>query len=83
MRKTTGITGITAIAMVLFSLVSGSAYARQRGAAPEMLFSMSIQNDMRLPLSQTTVTTPNVDLQLYGDGRNIIVATGTNAPRTL
>jgi hypothetical protein len=40
---------------------------------------MTLQNEMRLPLSQSTVTTPNVDLQLYGDGKNIIVATGTAA----
>jgi hypothetical protein len=35
-------------------------------------------------LTQAAVTTPDVDLQLYGDGRNIIVATGSgpNLPRT-
>jgi hypothetical protein len=37
---------------------------------------MTLQNDMRAPLTQSAVTTPNVDLQLYGDGKNIIVATG-------
>jgi hypothetical protein len=54
-----------------------------RGAAPaplEMLFRLTLQNNMRLPLTQDSVTTPNVDLQLYGDGKNIIVATG-NGPQ--
>lgn len=59
-----------------------------RGAAPApaptQLFKMTLQNDARQPLTQASVTTPNVDLQLYGDGRNIIVATGSgpNLPRT-
>jgi len=50
---------------------------------PQRLFNMTLQNDTRLPLSQKTVTTPNVDLQLYGDGGNIIVAVGSgpNLPR--
>jgi hypothetical protein len=38
---------------------------------------MGLRNDARVPLSQQALTTPNVDLQLYGDGRNIIVATGS------
>lgn len=44
---------------------------------------MTLQNQNRVPLTQAAVTTPNVDLQLYGDGANIIVATGTgpNLPR--
>ena len=58
--------------------------AVQRPAALVRLISMSLQNNMRLPLTQDSITTPGVDLQLYGDGRNIIVATGTGAnfPRT-
>jgi len=44
--------------------------------APALLVSLALENDTRLPLTQTTVTTPNADLQLYGDGRNIVVATG-------
>jgi hypothetical protein len=44
---------------------------------PVQLFNLMLQNQQRLPLTQATVTTPNVDLQLYGDGKNIIVATGT------
>ena len=58
--------------------------AVQRPAAPVQLLKMTLQNSTRLPLSQDSITTPNVDLQLYGDGRNIIVATGSGAnfPRT-
>ncbi|MBI4474851.1 MAG: hypothetical protein HY646_19420 [Acidobacteria bacterium] len=40
---------------------------------------MTMQNDTRLSLTQNSITTPNVDLQLYGDGKNIIVAVGTGA----
>jgi len=89
----------TAIAAALFSLAASSAYKSpagvaaapaagrgvvQRAAAPVQLFKMTLQNNTRLPLSQDSITTPNVDLQLYGDGRNIIVATGSGAnfPRT-
>jgi hypothetical protein len=50
--------------------------AAPRPAAPVQLFSLTLQNQTRLPLTQTSVTTSNVDVQLYGDGRNIIVATG-------
>src|SRR6185295_53591 len=58
--------------------------AVQRAAAPVQLFKLTLQNSTRLPLSQDSITIPNVDLQLYGDGRNIIVATGSGAnfPRT-
>ena len=76
--------GITAIAMSLFLLTAGPAYAAQRGAgqppsAPQRLFSMTMQNEMRSSLTQSAVTTPNVDLQLYGEGGDIIVAIGTVA----
>jgi len=85
MRKSTG---IATLAIVVASLTAGWAAAQQQGAAtpaprpaapppaPAMLFGMTLENDTRLPLAQHTVTTPNVDLQLYGDGRNIVVATG-------
>jgi hypothetical protein len=59
-----------------------AAPAQARGAAPTpppapvKLFSTTFQNTTRLPLSQNTLTTPNADLQLYGDGQNIVVATG-------
>jgi hypothetical protein len=94
MRRRAGIATIAA----LFFLAAGSTSARQTGAqapaaglgavqappVPVLLFNMTLQNHTRLPLTQTSVMTPNVDLQLYGDGRNIIVATGSgpNLPRT-
>src|SRR4051812_45941059 len=49
----------------------------QRPAPPVQLFSMTLQNETRLPLTQSSVTTPNVEVQMYGDGKNIVVATGT------
>ena len=92
MRKTIG---VAVMAILALSLRAGWAYAQQAGAAPtsappaapappELLFRMTLENDTRLPLSQDTVTTPNVDLQLYGDGKDILVAVGQgpNAPRT-
>ena len=96
MRKTPC---MAAIAAALFSLTASSPYAGQAGtaaapaagrgavqspAAPIRLISLTLQNKMRLPLTQDSITTPDVDLQLYGDGRNIIVATGNGAnfPRT-
>ena len=33
---------------------------------PVPLFNMTLQNQTRLPLTQNTVMTPNVELQLYG-----------------
>jgi hypothetical protein len=58
---------------------TAAAPVQNRGAAPrnpELLFRMTLQNETRQPLSQSAVTTPNVDLQHYGDGKNIVVATG-------
>jgi hypothetical protein len=43
------------------------APAQGRGTAqpaPELMFRMTLQNQTRLPLTQDSVTTPNVDLQL-------------------
>ena len=78
--------GITAVAAVLLSLGNGPVDAGQAQppAAPVLLFRMTLQNQTRQALRQSSVTTPNVDLQLYGDGANIIVATGAgpNLPRT-
>ena len=54
--------------------------AAQRPAPPVQLFELALQNQARVPLSKTPVTTPNVDVQLYGDGKNIVVATG-NGPQ--
>src|SRR4029077_7939137 len=85
MSKSTGIATLAIVASLMASWASaqpqGAAAPAPRPAAvpppaPAMLFSMTLENDTRLPLAQNTVTTPNVDLQLYGDGRNIVVATG-------
>jgi hypothetical protein len=51
--------------------------AGQRPAAPVQLFTFTLQNQTRAALTQDSVTTPNAELQLYGDGKNIVVATGT------
>jgi hypothetical protein len=76
------------IAAALIGVDGRTAGARQAAAAaqpasPVLLFDMTLRNEARQALTQAAVTTPNVDLQLYGDGRNIIVATGTgpNLPR--
>lgn len=69
--------GITVIAAAFFSLSGGSGYSQQ--PALEMLFRMTLQNEIRSSLTPTSVTMPNVDLQVYGDGQNIVVATGTDA----
>src|SRR5262245_66306760 len=38
---------------------------------------------MRAPLTQSSITSPNLELQLYGDGKDIVVAVGKgpNFPR--
>jgi hypothetical protein len=87
--------GILKIALITLSLVGGHAYAQNAPAhagappadpppRPQLLFNMTLENETRLPLSQDTVTTPDVDLQLYGDGKDIIVAVGKGpyAPHT-
>ena len=72
MRKTQSVAAIAALL-----LFAGARWvSAQQPPAPALLFSMTLENDTRLPLAQSTVTTPNVDLQPYGDGRNIVVATG-------
>ena len=65
------------IAIVALTAVPLAAQApAQRPAAPVQLFNLTLQNQTRLPLAQPSLTTPNVDVQLYGDGKDIIVATG-------
>jgi hypothetical protein len=51
--------------------------AIQPPPVPVQLFSLTLQNQTRLPLTQNSIATPGVELQLYGDGKNIVVATGT------
>jgi len=78
---------IAIVAVLFLSLPATLTYAQRGGAqapaTPELLFSMTLKNEAPLPLSQNTITTPNVDLQLYGDGKNIIdaVGNGPNLPR--
>lgn len=97
MRKTIG---VAAMAVFALALAAGWADARQAGGAvrapaparavpamppvPELLFRMTLENETRLPLSQSALTTPNAELQLYGDGKDILVAVGKGpyAPRT-
>jgi hypothetical protein len=52
------------------------APAVQPPPPPELLFRMAMENDHRAALSQAAITTPNVDLHLYGDGKDIVVAVG-------
>jgi len=75
MKRNTRITALTA----LFFSLTVSSISAQAPAAPELLFKLTLQNDMRLPLGEDSITTPNVDLHLYGDGKNIIVAVGKGA----
>jgi hypothetical protein len=85
---------IAAIAALFLSLGPGGAAAQQQAAAappprpsqapaPTLLFSLALKNDARSPLTQNALSTPHVDVQLYGDGKNIVVATGqgANLPR--
>ncbi|MEO8257538.1 MAG: hypothetical protein ABI868_09370 [Acidobacteriota bacterium] len=81
--------GIAAIGVLLIAPGTRWMTAQQPAAAPgprpapppppALLFRMTLQNDTRLPLAQPSITTPDVDLQLYGDGKNIVVATGQGA----
>ena len=76
-------------ALALWSTVRPSTYAAQpaapqpaRGggaagpAAPTLQLAQTLRNDARQPQTPQTIATPDVDLQLYGDGKNIVVATG-------
>jgi hypothetical protein len=78
----------TLLALLSLSVVTATTYAQGRGGAqpapPQLLFNMTLQNETRQALSQNSITNPDTDLQLYGDGKNIIVAVGkgANLPRT-
>ena len=45
----------------------------------QLLFRMPLENTTRLPLSAGVVTDPNLELQTYGDGKNIVVSIGKAA----
>ena len=95
MVRKNGSLKIALIALIALLLAGGHAYGQNAPAhagappagpppRPQLLFSMTLENETRLPLSQDTVTTPDVDLQLYGDGKDIVVAVGKGpyAPHT-
>ena len=67
---------ITTNVVAVLLLAAGSINA-QAPPVPVQLFKLTLQNEARASLAQGTITTPNLQLQLYGDGKNIIVATGT------
>jgi hypothetical protein len=87
MMKTTG---VAVIAVLSLSTGAGWTYAQQAdGAAPApapragtppappaLLFRMTLENTARLPLTPEVITNPNLQLQYYGDGKNIVVAIG-------
>lgn len=79
---------LLASSLAAASVKAQDAAARAAGPArpapPQLLFNMTFENTARSPLSQSTVTTPNVDLHLYGDGGDIIIAVGKGpyAPHT-
>jgi hypothetical protein len=69
---------IATITLLSFSLQAGPI-TQGRGPAPripELVFQLALKNDSRQALAQSSVTTPNADLHTYGDGSNIVVATG-------
>lgn len=90
MAKTTA---FAAVGLLAISLAAASIDAQQaavpapaaaaRPVPPKLLFSMTFENTQRLPLSQSTVTTPNADLHLYG-AQDILIAVGRGpyAPHT-
>src|SRR5258708_4014790 len=51
----------------------------QPPAPPVLLFKLPLENTTRLPLSANVVTDPNLELQTYGDGKNIVVSIGKAA----
>jgi len=74
------------VTALLSSLGAGWTYAQPAAVppvAPQLLLSMKLTNEARSALTQAALATPNVDLQLLGDGKNIVVATGSgpNLPR--
>ena len=48
-------------------------------APVELLFKLPLENTTRLPVSAGVVTDPNLELQTYGDGKNIVVSIGKAA----
>ena len=63
-----------AIGLFLFSL---KIYAQP--APTELLFRMPLENTTRLPMVAGVLTDANLELQTYGDGKNIVVSIGKAA----
>jgi len=63
-----------AIGLLLLSL---RVYAQPSPAV--LLFRMPLENTTRLPVVAGVVTDPNLELQTYGDGKNIVVSIGKAA----
>jgi len=74
----------SSIAAVLsLTLGAGWTYAQQPAPAairpagpPELLFRMTLENTTRQTLAPEVIANPNLKLQSYGDGQNILVAIG-------
>jgi hypothetical protein len=58
-------------------LLSVRMYAQP--APVELLFRMPLENAARLPVVAGVLTDPNLELQTYGDGKNIVVSIGKAA----
>lgn len=68
----------TAAAFVCLAAAAAPApTSAQRPLRPRKLVSLELRNDARAALAQDRIATENVDLRLLGDGKNIIVATGS------
>jgi hypothetical protein len=66
----------TTLRLAALAVMLATPVSAQRGPAPVQLFNLTLQNEARSPLAPGSVTTANLALSLYGDGRNIVVATG-------
>jgi hypothetical protein len=53
-----------------------NAPAAAAPSTPVQLFTLTLQNDARSALTANAVKNPNLALELYGDGKNIVVSTG-------
>jgi hypothetical protein len=57
-------------------LISAGFCFGQTGAPPGLLFRMSLENTTRHALAQEIFTNPDLEVQAYGDGKNMLVAVG-------
>jgi len=68
------ITKNLAIGLLLFSLEICA-----QPAPTQLLFKLPLENTTRLPVGAGVLTDPNLELQTYGDGKNIVVSIGKAA----